>query len=291
MTLSKIALARCLAVLALALALPIVSHAQVNIVAAENFYGDIAKQIGGAHVDVMSILHNPEQDPHLFEASPSTARALAKASIVIYNGVDYDPWMRPLLKASPSARRVEIVAGDLLGRHAGANPHLWYDPATIPRVARALTSALRKADPAHGTDYKASLERLDASLGPIVAKIESIRKMHAGISVTATEPVFGYMAAALGFKMRNERLQLAIMNDTEPSARDVAAFENDLRTHKVRILFFNRQAGSAAAKYLLGIATAAHVPVVGVTETEPAGVSYQSWMLGQLNAVEKALQP
>ncbi|HXE21859.1 MAG TPA: zinc ABC transporter substrate-binding protein, partial [Rhodoferax sp.] len=104
MTLSKIALARCLA--ALALALPVVSHAQVNIVAAENFYGDIAKQIGGAHVDVVSILSNPEQDPHLFEASPATARALAGASIVVYNGVDYDPWMRPLLKGSPSAKRV-----------------------------------------------------------------------------------------------------------------------------------------------------------------------------------------
>src|SRR6185312_7277301 len=194
-------------------------------------------------------------------------------------------------KGSPSAKRVEIVAGNLLGRHAGVNPHLWYDPATIPLVARALTSALRKADPAHGTDYETSLKRLDESLDPIAAKIESIRKAHTGISVTATEPVFGYMAAALGFRMRNERLQLAVMNDTEPSARDVAAFENDLRTHKVRILFYNRQASSAAAKYLLDIATVAHVPVVGVTETEPAGTTYQSWMLGQLEAVEKALQP
>lgn len=289
MTFFKIALARCLA--ALALVLPLVSHAQVNIVAAENFYGDIAQQIGGVHVNVVSILHNPEQDPHLFEASPSTARALARASIVVYNGVDYDPWMRPLLKGSPSAKRVEIVAGDLVGRHAGANPHLWYDPATIPLVAKALTNALKRIDPAHETYYEASLKRLDASLDPIAAKIELLRKTHAGISVTATEPVFGYMAAALGFKMRNERLQLAVMNDTEPSARDVAAFENDLKTHKVSLLFYNRQASSAAAKYLLGIATAAHVPVVGVTETEPAGVSYQSWMLGQLEAVEKALQP
>lgn len=289
MTLSKIALARCLA--ALALVLPLVSHAQINIVAAENFYGDIAQQVGGVHVNVVSILHNPEQDPHLFEASPSTARALARASIVVYNGVDYDPWMRSLLKGSPSAKRVEIVAGDLVGRHAGANPHLWYDPATIPLVAKALTNALKKIDPAYKTDYEASLKRLDASLDPIAAKIDLLRKTHAGISVTATEPVFGYMAAALGFKMRNERLQLAVMNDTEPSARDVAAFENDLRTHQVSLLFYNRQASSAAAKYLLGIATAAHVPVVGVTETEPAGVSYQSWMLGQLEAVEKALQP
>ncbi|MGH8821381.1 MAG: metal ABC transporter solute-binding protein, Zn/Mn family [Rhodoferax sp.] len=285
---AKPILASCLAVLALAF--PVVSQAGVNIVAAENFYGDIAKQIGGAHVDVVSILSNPEQDPHLFEASPATARALAKASIVVYNGVDYDPWMRPLLQGAASSKRVEIVAGDLLGRKTGVNPHLWYDPATMPLVAKALTNALNKADPANEADYEARLRLFDASLDPIAAKIASIRKVHTGVSVTATEPVFDYMATALGFKMRNERLQLAVMNDTEPSARDVAAFENDLKTHNVSILFYNRQASSVAAKYLLNIATAAHVPVVGVTETEPAGATYQSWMLDQLEAVEKALR-
>lgn len=285
---AKLVFAGCLAVLTLAF--PAISHAGVNIVAAENFYGDIAKQIGGAHVQVMSILSKPEQDPHLFEASPATARALAKASIVVYNGVDYDPWMRALLNGSPSPKRMEIVVGDLLGRKAGVNPHLWYDPKTAPLVARAMTRTLNKVDPVHAADYDAHLRFFETSLDPITAKIASIRKLHAGVSVTATEPVFGYMAAALGLKMRNERLQLAVMNGTEPSAREVAAFESDLKTHNVSILFYNQQASSAAAKYLLDIATAAHVPVVGVTETEPAGATYQSWMLGQLDAVEKALR-
>src|SRR5580658_4347508 len=100
----------------------------VKIVAAENFYGDIATQIGGASVKVTSILSNPDQDPHLFEASPSVARALSSASLVIDNGLGYDPWMMPLLSTAGSAHRQVIVVGDLAHKQAGDNPHLWYDP-------------------------------------------------------------------------------------------------------------------------------------------------------------------
>ncbi len=276
---------------ALALALPLVASAGIKIVAAENFYGDVAKQIGGAHVDVVSILASPDQDPHLFEASPSTARAIADASIVVYNGVGYDPWIEPLLAASPSSKRVEIVAGTLLGREAGVNPHLWYDPATMPAVATAMTDALAKADPAHKSDYDAGRKAFMASLGPVALKIASIRKAHPNIAVTATEPVFGPMAQALGFTMRNDRFQLAVMNGTDPAAKDVAAFESDLRTRKVGLLFYNRQATDPAAMRLREIAMAAKVPVVGVTETQPAAATYASWMLGQLEAIEKALEP
>ena len=128
----------------------------VRIVAAENFYGDLARQIGGAHVQVTSILTNPDQDPHLFEASPSTAEAVATAAIVIANGADYDPWMQKLLGASKTAGRQEIDVGALIGAKPGANPHLWYAPANMKAAARALTEALAAADPPHAADYAAS---------------------------------------------------------------------------------------------------------------------------------------
>ena len=124
---------------------------------------------------------------------------------------------------------------------------------------------------------------------PLEAKIAELRRKYGGIDVTATEPVFGYMSAALGFRMRNERFQLAVMNDTEPRASDVAAFENDLRKHAVRLLFYNSQATDAAAQRLVRIARQSKIPVVGVTETEPPGKSYQDWMMSELDAVAQAL--
>ena len=135
-------------------------------------------------------------------------------------------------------------------RKSGDNPHLWYDPATMPAVARSLASAFAAADPAHKDDYAARLATFLAALAPLDAKIAAIRDKYAGTVVTATEPVFGDMAEALKLSMANERFQLAIMNDTEPSARDVAAFERDLKDRKVRVLFYNKQARPSLSSIL-----------------------------------------
>ncbi len=261
----------------------------INIVAAENFYGDVAQQLAGGDATVTSILTNPDQDPHLFEASPSVARLLSAATIVVYNGADYDPWMAKLLAAARSSNRRTIIVANLVHRKAGDNPHLWYDPTTMPTYAKALAATLAERDPAHGEDYQRRLGVFLAALQPMEAKIADLRARFAGTAVTATEPVFGYMAAALGFTMRNERFQLAVMNDTEPRVSDVAAFANDLRKHQVRLLLYNSQASNPAAQRLVRIAEQSNIPVVGVTETEPQGKTYQDWMMGQLDAVAQAL--
>ncbi|KWD72461.1 metal ABC transporter solute-binding protein, Zn/Mn family [Burkholderia ubonensis] len=275
---------------ALSLAAPAIAQAAaVNVVAAENFYGDVASQIGGRHVAVTSILSNPDQDPHLFEASPKTARALQQAQLVIYNGTDYDPWMGKLLGASKQAKRATIVVADLVGKKAGDNPHLWYDPATMPAAARAIAAELGRADPANKADYDANLQKFVASLKPIDAKVAALRAQYKGVPVTATEPVFGYMSDAIGLDMRNQRFQLAAMNNTEASAQDVAAFESDLRKKQVRVLVYNSQAEEPITKRMLKIARDSGVPTVSVTETQPAGKTFQQWMAGQLDALGKAL--
>jgi len=261
----------------------------IPIVAAENFYGDVADQIAAPNASVTSIMSNPDQDPHLFEASPSVARQLSGAAIVVYSGADYDPWMAKLLSASRSPNRTVIVVANLVHRKAGDNPHIWYDPPTMPAYAKALAALLSQRDFAHKADYDERLQTFLTSLQPLQTKIADIRARFHGTPVTATEPVFGYMATALSFSMRNERFQLAVMNDTEPRASDVAAMENDLRQHRVRVFFYNSQATDTAAQRLLKIAQESKIPVVGVTETEPAGKTYQQWMLDQLDAVEQAL--
>jgi zinc/manganese transport system substrate-binding protein len=279
----------CLAAVLL-IAAPLAARAEpITVVAAENFYGDLASQIGGAHVAVTSILSNPDDDPHLFEASPSTARALSAAKLVVYNGVDYDPWMEKLLAANRSAGRTILVVGDLVKRKAGDNPHLWYNPGTMPAVAEALAGALATLDPANKTDYEHGRDAFLASWRPFQQKVAELQRKFAGTPVTATEPVAGYLCEALGLPVRNMEFQHAVENDTEPTPKQVAAFENDLKSHAVKVLFYNNQATDDLAKRMQDVAHANKIPVVGVSETEPPGMTYQDWMAGELGALEKAL--
>src|SRR5580704_14102148 len=261
----------------------------VKVVAAENFYGDLASQIGGANVAVTSILSNPDDDPHLFEASPDTAKALTEAKVVIVNGVDYDPWMEKLVSAHKAPGRKEILVSALVGHKTGDNPHLWYDPASMKAAGKALVADLIAVDPPHRADYEQGEAKFLDSLKPLDEKIAAMRKSFAGQPVTASEPVFGYQAGLIGLKVHNEKYALAIMNNAEPTPSEVEGFENDLKGKKVKAMLYNAQASEPAVAKLVQLAKDNGIPVVGVSETEPPNSTYQAWMLGQLDALDKAL--
>jgi zinc/manganese transport system substrate-binding protein len=197
--------------------------------------------------------------------------------------------MEKLVSASSAESRTAIVAATLTGRKAEDNPHLWYDPATLPAVATALAGELVRRDPENTADYKANLTKFTLSMEKIGEEIANVRKAYGGTEVTATEPVFGYMAEALGFKMLNEKFQTAVMNDAEPTPKQVIAFEKSLKDGSAKILFYNSQVTDQATERLLGIARENKVSVIGVTETMPAGQTIQTWFAGQIGAVEKAL--
>ena len=236
-----------------------------------------------------SILSNPDQDPHLFEVSPSVGRAVSAARIVVYSGIDYDPWMKTLLRAARSRDRRVIVVARLTGRKDGENPHIWYDSDTMPAYARDLAKTLASVDPGHRAGYRRRLAAFEASMKPIQARIAALRHRLDGTPVTATEPVAGYLLAALGMRSLNQGFQNAVMNNTEPSAADVARFETDLRTRKVALLIYNSQATDPVASRMETLARASHIPVVGATETEPPGETYQAWKLGEIAAIGQAL--
>lgn len=286
---SRILLAAGLALVGSAAALPAWAAGPVQIVAAENFYGDLATQIGGSHVTVTSILSNPDDDPHLFESSASTARTLADAQIVIYNGVDYDPWMDKLLSTAATGDRSVILAAALTGHQSGDNPHIWYDPATFPAVATALAADLAKRDPGDAAEYQANLGKFLAAFAETLKGVAAVKAAYAGTAVTATEPVFGYMADAMGLEMLNYSFQVDTMNETEPSPSDVAAFENSLKDGTAKILFYNSQVTDDTTTRLLGLARAGNVPVIGVTETEPSGQTIETWFASQIAAVTASL--
>ena len=261
----------------------------ITIVAAENVYADIAKQIGAEHVAVTSILSNPNQDPHLFEVSPSVAREIGAAGLTISNGIGYDPWMEKLISASPSGNRQHIVVADVAGLQDGANPHLWYDLSIINKFAATLAEKLVALDPANAETYHQNQQRFEESLVPISSRIAQIAAAKKSTPVAATEPVFGYMLAAMGLDVKEQAFQLAVMNDTEPAISDVATFEKDIKTKAVELLVFNGQAKSPLSEKMLALATANGIAVVEVTETEPPGTSFQSWMKKEVEATAKAL--
>ena len=261
----------------------------IKIVAAESVYAEVAAQIGGPNVEVASILTNANQDPHEFEPGAATARRVADAKVVIYNGADYDPWMTKLLSASRAPSRKVIEVARLIHKRPGDNPHVWYDVSAIAVLGKTLADTLSNLDPVHRTEYAERHAAFERSLLPLVERIARMRRAFSGSAATATEPVFGYMAEALGLKMRNDRFQLAVMNGTEPSARDIAAFEKDLRSRSVKVLFYNKQTRNALAERMRAIADQAGVPVVGMSETAPPGTSYVQWMSSQLDLVGRAL--
>jgi zinc/manganese transport system substrate-binding protein len=261
----------------------------LNVVAAETVYGDLAQQLGGDAVSVVSILNNPAQDPHLFEAGASAARAVAGAGLVVYNGAGYDPWMAKLLSATGGGDRTVVVAADVAHVAPGANPHLWYDPQVMAALAKSVAGELSARDPGNARTYAGRLGDFDRSMAVLADKVTTLKGKYAGMPITATEPVFDYMARAIWLEVRNPAFQLAVMNDAEPSARDVAAFEDDLRQHRVKVLLYNIQATGTVSQRMQHIAEEAHIPVVGVSEVEPSGLRYQDWMSAQLDALDKAL--
>ncbi len=261
----------------------------IPIVAAESFYGEVATAIGGDRVVVESVAISPDADPHDFAPPPSVARAVSDAGLVIMNGLDYDHWMENLLEASPDDDRIVLDVGVLLGAEEGGNPHLWYDPRAVPALAAALTAALSAADPEGAAQYQRRFNDYAASLDELNSKIATIREGYAGTEVIASEPVFGLMAEALGLKMLGEEFQRSVMNETEPSARSIAEVEDDIRSRRAKVLFYNSQVVDPLTERLLATAGEAGVPVVSVTESMPAGKSYVGWMLDQLDATAKAL--
>ena len=277
---------------ALLLAMPVSARTAdlpIPIVAAENFYAEVASAIGGDRVSVESVVVSAEADPHDFEPPASVARSVADARFVVMNGIEYDHWMERLVEATDAPDRTVIEVSTLIGAKEGDNPHLWYDPRAVPALADALAGALSAADPDGRAGYQSRKKAFLATLQPLDEKIGDIRGRYAGAPVTATEPVFGLMAEALGLEMRNVDFQRAIQNETEPSARQIAEMEADLRDHRVKVLFYNNQVVDPLTERLLATAEEAGVPVVGVTETMPVGATYAGWMLDQLDATERAL--
>jgi zinc/manganese transport system substrate-binding protein len=267
------------------------SSGKLDVVAAENVYGNIAAQIGGPHVSVTSILTNPNADPHLFEPGTYTGLAVAKAKVAIQNGLGYDAFMTKLEDAAASKSRALVTMADVLGIHGkNANPHVWYDVPQLDRIAGAIADPLEKADPRHASAYRAGLSRFERSLAPLRQTVATIRSRFRGAPVAYTEPVPGYLVAAAGLRnLAPDSFTRPIEEGTEPSPSAVAAMDELVAKHRIRVLLYNSQAVSPITAQLRDAAQKAGIPVVPVTETLPPHLTFQQWQLNQARALAAAL--
>jgi zinc/manganese transport system substrate-binding protein len=268
------------------------STTKITAIGAENEYADVIAQVGGKYVQASSIMSNPNTDPHTFEASPAVAREITAARLVVQNGVGYDDWATTIENADPSDSREVINVQQLLGLPDGTpNPHLWYNPTTMPAVATAIAADLGRADPAHAAYYKANAAAFSASLNVWTKAIAAFKSAHPGTPVATTEPVADYMLQAAGTdNLTPWTFQADIMNGTDPSPQDTALQDSLFTQHKVKVFLYNQQVTDSLTESFVKLAHASGIPVVGVYETMPTpGYTYQTWMEAEVNALDKAV--
>jgi zinc/manganese transport system substrate-binding protein len=264
----------------------------VNVVAGENFWGDIISQLGGSHVHVTSIISDPNADPHEYESDAKDAAAIARADLVVDNGLGYDDFMGKLLSASPSSRRDELTVAKVLGIGGdNPNPHIWYDTARLPAVSAALVTELSKLDPSDTAQFAANGASFGASLDPLLATIATIKSKYAGDSIAYTERVPGYLVSAAGLKLGiPASFAQSIEDGDDPNPADTAAFNQAVNRKSVKVLLYNAQVTDSTTDKLKALATKAGVPIVGVTETLPStDANFQAWQLRQDQELLKAL--
>jgi len=266
---------------------------KIVAVGAESEYADVISQVGGEYVQASSIMSNPSTDPHTFEASIAVAREVGSAQLVVQNGVGYDSFMDSIESATPSSGRTVINVQRLLKlADSTPNPHLWYDPATMPRVADAVATVLSVIQPAHRAYFMANAAAFKASLGELTAAIASFKAAYGGVPVATTEPVADYLLSAAGAdNLTPWTFQADIMNGVDPSPQNIAAQHGLFTGHEVKVFLYNQQVTDTLTQSFITLAKQNHIPVVGVYETMPVpGYDYQTWMLTVVQDLRKAVE-
>jgi zinc/manganese transport system substrate-binding protein len=263
----------------------------LQVIAGENFWGSIAAQLGGSHVSVTSIVTNPNTDPHEYESSATDARAFATADYVILNGAGYDDWGQKLLSGNPSSSRKVFTVADLLNKKPGDNPHFWYNPDWVDRVADRITADYQALDSRDSAYFTQQREAFRSALKPYHDAIAKIRATSSGVPIGSTESIFVYLAQALGVNLISPpEFMQAISEGTDPPAQTVAEFQNQLTNHQIKVLVYNLQTSTPITENLKQLAAKNSIPVVGISETiQPATASFQDWQVKQLNALQVAL--
>ena len=261
------------------------------IVAGENFWGSIVSQLAGKAGKVTSVVTDPNADPHNYETSSDNARAFADAAYVVLNGAGYDAWADKLISGNPNKKRKVFTIADLLGKKEGDNPHFWYQPDYVTKIADQVTADLKSIDPADAAYFGAQRAAFDSASAPMRARLAAIKSKFAGTPVASTESIFEYLGDYLGLKVVSPpAFMQAVAEGNDPPAPSVGAFQDLLSKKQAKVLVYNRQTSTAVTTNIKKIATNQAIPIVGVTETiQPPGATFQEWFGAELLDLQNAL--
>ena len=270
------------------------SSTKIQIVAAENFWGSLVSQLGGTHVQVLSVVSDPNADPHEYESNTADAQAIANANFIIINGAGYDDWAAKIIAASNNSNQKVLNVADLLGKKSGDNPHFWYSPVYVNETVNKMYSELVSIDPTNTAYYTQQYASLNASLGQYNNRINEIKQQFHGTHVASTESIFEYMADAAGLDLVSPpQFMEAVAEGNDPPAQSVVQFQQLLQgqgSGNVTVLVYNKQTVTPLTQSIKALAAKEGIPTVGVTETiQPADTMFQDWMNAQLLALQNAL--
>lgn len=268
-----------------------VAGGPLQVVAAENFWGSIAAQLGGDRVHVTSVVTSPATDPHDYEPTAADARTFADAGMVIENGVGYDPWAARLVAAGPLGGRVVLDVGKLAGVPDGGNPHRWYSPANVQQVIAAIVHGYSRLDPKDAGYFLRQKSAFETRLAPYKHLIATIKRRFGGTPVGASESIFAPLAQALGLRLVTPPSFLkAISEGTEPAAADKTAIDRQIARRQIEVWVYNSQNSTPDVARLTAAARKNGIPVTTVSETlSPASATFQAWQTRQLKALVLAL--
>ena len=263
----------------------------IPVVAAENFWGSLISQLGGSRTQVLSIVTDPNADPHEYESNSQDAQAITNAALVVVNGAGYDDWALKLITASNTPHQVVLNVADLLGKKEGDNPHFWYSPYYVNDTVKAMYSDLVSIDPTDAPYFTQQYAGLNASLGLYNARLSEIRQQFAGAKVASTESIFVYLANATGLDLVSPPAFMnAVAEGNDPSAQSVVQFQQLIQNGTVSVLVYNAQTVTPLTQNIKAMAAAKGIPIVGVTETiQPPDISFQVWMNAELISLQNAL--
>lgn len=260
---------------------------KIQVVASLDFYGEVAKAVGGNKVSVQSIINNPAVDPHDYEPTTKVGKSVASADLVVASGIGYDGWMDKVVKSADKSKNYLRVADDLMNKKEGDNEHIWYDPRTMPKLANTLADKFAKKDPADKATFKANAKKYIASLDDLNTLINKLKSKVNVQLVDVSEPVFGYALDYLGYKVNDDHFSKSTEDGTDYSAKDIHGIETDIKEKKIAFFVNNIQASSKTVNQLVKLAEQNNVPVLKVTETLPKGKNYRTWMTSQYQQLEK----